>query len=656
MKTKILLLSAFILIVFANPLAAQDIPKINLAGVTVQGNTTASEMIIKVNSGFIEGAVLTGDDIQEGIQKLWRLKLFKDVKIILEKETSAGAFIIIMVEEYPRLAKVEYSGNKKIKTKELEKDIPFIRGQVINPHTINRATQKIEEKYAEKSYYNAKVDVSTEPGAVENTIIVNMDIIEGKKVRIRDIEFEGNENFSDFRLRWQMKEIKQRKWWKLFTDGKLDEEKFEEDKLNVLQFYRDHGYRDARFTNEEVLLSEDGKSIFLKLTLDEGIPYYFGNINVTGNTIYSTDYLMKSLESVGISRGTAYKEKSFESGVDLRVRSLYLDHGYLYAQVVPELTPRDKDTLDLTISIVENNKVFIRRIDIVGNDRTRDFVIRREMRIFPGDVFNREALIRSQSDIFRLNYFGNVIPEIVPVDDENIDLEIIVEEKSSDRANVAIAYSELDGFVGSIGLDIANFRGSAQRVSTEYRRGAAYEYLSLGFTEPWLMGRPNTVGANLYYSSRGNSASYYYYYDLGVKGITAHFGRRFRWPDSYFRGTWSITFSQKTYSNYENNELIFLLHNPTGLEKTNANRLSQVIARDSRNRPEFPTGGSTVRLTSSLNGGLLGGHEEFVKNHFKSEWYMGLVEKLVLYQNYEMGIINTFGKYSVIPYDERFYM
>lgn len=645
----------FLLIFMVVIVLGQEIPTIKVVGVSVQGNETASESIIKVNSGFFEGAELTGEDIQDGIQKLWRLRLFKDIKVVVDNESANGVFLIIRVEEYPRLSKVEYSGNKKYKTKELEKDIVFIRGQVINPHKINQAIQQIKDKYYEDGFYNAEVNASTEPGPVKNTIVVKFEINEGKKVRIRDIQFEGNEHFSDMRLRWQLKETKQKKWWKIFTPGKYEEEKYDEDKLNLLTFYRNQGYRDARIVNESKEMSEDKKSMFLKLTIDEGVPYYLGNVQVEGNTIYDTDFLLKSLESVGIVRGEAFKENTFESGVDLRIRSLYLDHGYLYAQIVPGITPRSKDTLDVKISIQENSKVYVRYINLVGNDRTRDFVIRRELRIFPGDVFNREALIRSQSDVFRLNYFGNVMPEIVPVDEENVDLEIQLEEKSSDRANVAIAYSELDGFVGSVGLDINNFMGKGQILSTEYRRGSSYEYINAGFTEPWLMGRPNTLGINLYYSTRSNSLNYYLGYDLGVKGVTLQFGRRFRWPDSYFKGAWSLTFAQKTYSNIEDED-IFLYHNPTGLMSTNSNSFNQVIYRDSRNRPEYPTAGSNLSISSTFSGGFLGGQEDFVKNKLKTEWFMGLYDKLVLYQGYETGLTNVFGPYSVIPYDERFYM
>lgn len=644
------------MILFFSTLTFAQVESIKVLNVTVIGNKTASETIIKVNSGFIEGAVLNGVQIQDGIKKLWRMRLFSDIKIYVDKETPDGVYLIVSVEEYPRLNKVIYQGNEKIKTKDIQKDIIFIPGQVITPHVINKAVRDLQKMYDEKGYFNAKIDVSTHPAEEkEDNIDLDIKINEGKKVRIRDIDFIGNENFSDWTLQRQMKEIKARKWYRFYVSGKFDEEKFEEDKQNILTFYRDHGYRDARILGSQLKFNEDTTRITLEIVLEEGNPYYYGDISLEGNKIFTTDFFLKSLESVGIAKGQPFSEKDFELGVDLRVRSPYMDNGYLYAQIIPELTPRDKDTLDVHIIIQENEKVYIRRVNIVGNDRTRDHVIRREMRVFPGDVFNREALIRSQSDIFRLNYFSNVMPDIIPVDDKHVDLEISVEEKSSDRANLAMGYSELDGLIGSVGIDIMNLMGRGQQLSVEYQRGDSYDYLNFGFYEPWLMGRPNSVGINFYYSDRGASRYYTYPYDINVIGVSLRFGRRFRWPDSYFYGNWSFNIARKIYTNIEDQNT-FLYHNPTGLKKTRGNSIVQTISRDSRNRPEFPTEGSAVSLSTKLSGGLLGGHEEFVKNIFEIKWWTPIVWKLVLYQNLEVGNINSFGKFAVIPYDERFYM
>lgn len=634
-------------------LAFSQEQSIKILDVTVVGNETASESIIKVNSGFLEGAVLSGPQIQEGIKKLWRLRLFSDVKVYVEKETPDGVYLIVSVQEYPRLNEVIYQGNQKIKTKNIKKDIIFIRGQVITPHIINKAVRDLKKMYDDEGYFNAKIDVSTRPAEDNIDLIIAID--EGKKVRIRDIDFIGNDNFSDWTLQRQMKETKARTWYRFYVSGKFDEEKFEEDKQKLLSFYRNHGYRDARILGTELKLNEDSTRITLEISLEEGNPYFYGDITFEGNELYSTDFLEKSLASAGISRGEPFRENDFEMGVDMRIRSPYMDTGYLYAQIVPELTPRDVDTLDVHIIIQENEKVHIRRVNIVGNDRTRDYVIRREMRAFPGDVFNREALIRSQSDIFRLNYFSNVVPDIVPVDDEHVDLEITVEEKSSDRANMSMGYSELDGLIGSVGIDIMNLMGRGQQLSTEYQRGQSYQYLSLGFSEPWLMGRPNSVGINFYYSERGASRYYTYPYDINVIGASFRFGRRFRWPDSYFYGSWSLNLTRKEYTNIDD-KATFLSHNPTGLLRTRGNSFIQTISRDSKNRPEFPTTGSTVKFSTKLSGGLLNGHEEFVKNEMEIKWWTPIVWKLVLYQNIQVGNINSFGKYAVIPYDERFYM
>ena len=272
-----IILSALLLIFISVTVNAQQ-QTINVLNVTVIGNETASENIIKVNSGFIEGAILNGQQIQNGIKKLWRLRLFSDINVFVDRETPDGVYLIISVQEYPRLNEVKYTGNEKIKTKNLEKDIIFIRGQVISPHVINKAVRDIKAKYDEEGYFNAVVDVSTRPAGDNVDLIFTID--EGKKVRIREIVFKGNENFSNWTLQRQMKETKARTWFRFYVSGKFDEDKFEEDKRNLLKYYRDHGYRDARILSADVELSEDNRRISLVITLEEGNPYYLSLIHI----------------------------------------------------------------------------------------------------------------------------------------------------------------------------------------------------------------------------------------------------------------------------------------------------------------------------------------------------------------------------------------
>jgi outer membrane protein insertion porin family len=552
-----------------------------------------------------------------------------------------------------------FEGNVKFKDDKLNEEINLIRGQVFTPHLVNKAKLAIEKKYKDAGFYNVFVDVIAEPSEKkEGRVDITFLIEEGQRVFIDEIQFNTNQDlFKPWRLRWQMKDTKQRDWYTFFRPAKYDADKFVDDKNNLMQFYRDQGYRDARILNEELVLDSLGKKMTLVVNVDEGPKYVYRNIKVEGSNNYPENFFLYNLELVGVKKGEPFKEKYFEMAVDGKIRSLYMDTGYLYAQVTPEVTPYGDDSLDIVIKVEENHKVSVRRINFIGNSRTREYVIRRELKIMPGDIFNREKLMRSQREIFMLNYFSDVVPDIVPVDDEHIDLEVSVEEKSSDRANASIGYSEYDGLTGSVGVDINNLGGRGQRLSVSYQKSIGTDYVSLGFTEPWLMGRPNTVGVNLYYSKREMTDNSYYYepYDRETIGATAHFGRRFRWPDSYFSGSWALTFAYKHYYNVRSEDY-FLQYNPSGIQELWGNSFTQVISRDSRDKPEFPSQGSKLVWKAQLSGGIFGGKEEYVKNRITFETYTPIIEKVVFYQNFDVGVVLPYGEYGVIPYDQLFHL
>jgi len=652
--------SIFILLVLGISLLFGQQQTMRIASVSIMGNETASDRIIKLSMGLIEGSEVTSTDIQNGIKKLYNLRLFSDINVLATEETDAGIHVVIQVAEYPRMNEINFEGNKKYKDERLKEEIVLLRGQVFTPHLINKAKIAIENKYKEAGYYNVAVDVIAEPSVTnEERVDITFIIEEGQRVFIDEIVFNTQEElFKPGRLRWQMKDIKQRDWYTFFRPAKYDPDKFVDDKNNLLQFYRDQGYRDAHVTGDSIAIDSTGKKMTLYINVDEGPQYVYRNISIEGAEVYPTDFFMANLKLAGIKKGEPYKEKFFEMAVDGKIRSLYMDTGYLYAQVTPEITPYGEDSLDIVIKVVENHKVKVRRINFTGNSRTREYVIRREMKLMPGDVFNREKLMRSQREIYMLNYFADVVPDVVPVDDETIDIEVTVEEKSSDRANASIGYSEYDGLTGSVGVDINNLGGRGQRLSISYQKSIGTDYVSLGFTEPWLMGRPNTVGLNVYYSRRAwvEGRSYYWEpYDREMIGVTGHFGRRFRWPDSYFSGSWALTFAYKNYFNVRDEDY-FLQYNPSGIEKLWGNSFTQVITRDSRDKPEFPTQGSKLVWNAKLSGGILGGKEEFVKNRISFETYTPIVDKVVFYQNFDVGVVLPYGRYGVIPYNELFHL
>lgn len=648
-----------VIVLFLSNSIAQTTQNIIILGVAVQGNKTISESSIKIQSGIIEGKNITFDDIPDAIKRLWKLKIFSDIQIYIDKATEDGLFLIIQVEEYPRLGEFKVIGNKKIRKSKFDEELKLISGKVLSPALISETKRKMRDLYEEDGFLLVEIKEELEPGEKENTRNLLIHIKEGKKVRIKDVVFKGNEKFSDSKLRRVLKETRRRNLFVLKI-GEFDQEKYKEDKQKLVDFYNKEGYRDFEIQNDSISYSDNKKQMFLTLDVYDGPRYKYRNISLSGHNLY-TDEQLKAV--LGIKPGDYYDKEELQQAVYERVNGIYMDRGYLFFQIIPKETPVSEDEIDLHLSITENHQVSIGRINVVGNDRTHENVIRRELKVFPGDIFSRETLIRSQREIFILNYFSNVIPDVIPVSEDEIDVEIAVEEKSSDRANLSFSISQMYGLIGGGSVEFNNFRGRGQQVRVSYQQGAQYSIagsgatpyksISLGFTDPWLFDTPNLIGASIFYSERGSSGYYYYPFDLSQLGASLRWGRRFKWPDNYFRGTWILSAAKKEYRNLDEAYLKSVL---LGQSKTTGISFTQVISRDSRNRPEFPTVGSVMRWSSSLSGGFLGGTEHFHKHNFSMEYYLPTIWKLVLFNQVEFGVIKKIKESSIIPPDERFIM
>ncbi|MDZ7820801.1 MAG: POTRA domain-containing protein [Candidatus Marinimicrobia bacterium] len=266
--------------------------------------------------GLIEGSEVTSTSIQNGIKKLYNLRLFSDIKVIAGDETDAGVHMIVRVSEYPRINEILFEGNQKYKDDKLFDEINLIRGQVFTPHLVNKAKHNIEDKYKEAGYYNVFVDVTAEAAAEkEGRVDITFIIEEGRRVFIDEIRFHTEQNvFPHWRLRWQMKDTKQRDWYTFFRSAKFDPEKYEEDKRKLLSFYRDHGYRDARIIREAFVLDSLNKRMTLNLHIDEGPQYVYRNISIEGTEVYPERFFLNNLNMVGIKKGEPYKEKIFRDG------------------------------------------------------------------------------------------------------------------------------------------------------------------------------------------------------------------------------------------------------------------------------------------------------------------------------------------------------
>ena len=659
---------------------AQNVNQISLVKVDVVGNTITSENTIIFTSGLREGTMVNPTDFPRAIKRLWQLGLFQDVQLQFEDETDDGLSLKIKVKENYILGNIKYEGNKKIKDAKFEEELGLTRGQRIKPNSLNLANNIIKDLYNEKGYLNAEISselIISKDDFPKNTsrdskLIrdIVFKISEKNKIKINKIFFKGNKSFSDFRLRWQLKETKQQPFY-MFWRSTFNNSSFEEDKELLSTFYRNKGYRDFEILEDSITYSKNLKKMNITLTISEGEKYKYRNFSWEGMSLFSEKDLQNTLS---IDKGDQFSDEEFNLALFSRVQGLYLDRGYIYSRIDPQITPIGPDSLDIHFIVTENHKVYINNIIVQGNTRTRENVIRRQLRVFPGDVYNQERIGRSYREIMMLNFFADAAPNIIPVSDDKVDVEFNVEEKPAGQASANMGYSQYLGLTGGGGITLPNFRGRGQSLSFSFNAGVSgggqnsYAYqsynsdrpksrsASISFTDPMVNDTKNLIGGSLFYRMTGGSTMYYSPLETTIAGASIMLGRIFKWPDDFFRGTWQLQMNRRQYSGSQQD----INNYAGGRTKSDGISIVQSIRRDSRDHPEFPTIGSSFSLNSTLSGWLLGGQENFHKHTLNLEWFTPTFWKFVLMNSMKIGAINELpsknNSPSYIPYNDRFIM
>jgi len=664
---------------------------IHIIDIIVEGNRRLSAQDIQRNARLYKGMSIKGPEIQQAIKRLWNLKRFGNIQILVENETEDGIYLRIIVEEHPILGEVEYEGNKKKSKRALNEELDLDMGQILSEYAVFEAMEKIKSLYAEKHYHSIIIDTIYAPSEKEYIQNLKFIITEGNKTKLRKIIFEGNDVFSDIKLARQFEENKARKWYMPWR-GSWNKDLFQSDKDLLNAFYKNKGYRDFYIIDENIQLTKNGRGYEITLYVYEGPQYKIRNITWEGNYIHKDQELLARL---GFQKGDIYYEDDFQMAVSERVSPLYTDEGYFYFQINPVYTPAGEDSLDIHFSLVENQIVHVRKINIKGNEKTYENVVRRELNLYPGDLFSRKKLMDSYRDVFMLNFFENVVPDVMPISDSEIDIQLEVYEKSTGQANFSMGYNGSYGFTGGGGFEFPNFRGRGQTLSINYQRGlntgsnlssgtnypinnpssqniAAYQSVSLSFTEPRLFDTPNMVGGSYFYTERGQGQGNYLPFDIQQHGGSLRWGRRFKWPDYFFRGSWMIRASQNKYiadtpSDFSqgfdlkdvSKEIVKEDNNYYSFTSAGIS-IIQVITRDSRNHPEYPTSGSRSIWTSTLSGSFLGGNQDYHKHELDFNWFTPLYKKLAISQIIKMGLLEKItgedGERSIIPPSARFVM
>ena len=605
--------------------------------VAVEGNTYFSSNQIVSQTGLLKGRELTipGDDITSAIRKLTSRGFFEDVGIYIDHFSPArdSVYLTIKIMERPRVSKYTYTGIKSSEKKDLQERLNLRRGGEFSDYVKESSIGIIKRYYAEKGYLLCEVDVQTQKDSmVRHAIQVNFDIDKGPKVRIKDINFIGNEHVSDYTLAKSMKKTKSNKFYNFFNSKKFNEKEYPEDKKNLISAFNEAGYRDARIVRDSVYLvdvvSKSGKvkkRICIDLEFDEGDKYYFRNVTWTGNSVYSAEALNEVLK---IQKGDVYDKVSLQKRLygggkqtDYDISKLYRDNGYLFFQLSPVETNIQNDSVDVEIRISEGKQATINNIVINGNDLTNEKVVRRQIYTRPGYLFSQSDFERSIREISSLGQFDpeaimseggySIVPNRL---DNTVDLIYNVTEKPSSQLELSGGWGG-NTFVATVGVSFNNFStqrffdknawrpvplGDAQNLAFRFQtNGTYYTALTASFTEPWLFGKkPTSLNLSAYYTRQTNSylALNILSHDrqMEVFGFSASLGKRLKWPDSYFVLYNGLSWQTYKLTNWYSGYFIF----DDGL----ANNLSYTLnlSRNSTDQMIYPRSGSEFSASLSL--------------------------------------------------------
>jgi outer membrane protein insertion porin family len=608
--------------------------------IRAKGFVNVDSLVIIRTFALRVGDPYTREAVRDGVRRLYQSGLYTDVNVVDAVEGD-GVALTVVVQERPRIKGIGFEGAKKIEESKLKAKLTSADGQLLDQGTLDLDAGKIAEAYAEEGYPRAKVTARIDPagpGVVQVVFVVD----EGPKVKVRDIVFHeagGAPAFKPEHLRGAMKS----KMPGFLRGGTFKPSQLDQDATQLRLFMRSRGYKDADVDSIRPVYAEDGKAVALHVYLREGARYRFGDVAWSGNTVVPTPVLQAATT---VQRAAPYSEAQIHKTLE-GAYTLYQEQGFLYLSIDPKFTERDS-IVDIEFAIQEGSRSRVADLDIVGNTRTKENVVRREASVRPGDVFRRSSLIRTQRDIFGLGFFQDVNVDYEPTGDSaNIKLTLKVQEKQTGTASAGAGFASSTGLTGFIELGHNNLFGNGQSVNLHLERGGKRSSYEIAFTDPWLRDTPLTVGFSLFNTERELDI-----YDRKDVGGGIRFGRPVPWPD-YTRGLISYDLRNVTLSDFvaaqpgESSNL-------AALRSANWPRLVSSVtlsfARTSTDNPFYASRGSRTTWTNTIAGGALGGVESFYKSTFDIKNYSRLHGPFVLMLRGRTGFLAG----SRVPDYERF--
>ena len=665
-----------------------------LGPIKVYGAENYDHQAIKLIAGLRQGLPITlpSEQINTAIKNLWKEGLFSDIAIYAEKEIAGVVYLIIELKPRPKLSRFKFTGVSKREADKIREEISLFSGKTITENLVFQTKNQIRGFFREKAFYNVKVNIDRiKDTVINNSELFVIDVDKGEKVGIKEIKINGVTEIPNWKLKLAMKDTKKKSLFRIFKRSKFTDFSYESDKLALLNKFNEVGLRDAEIVFDTVYQIDD-KNFVIDLTINEGGKYYFGDITWTGNTKYRSSYLDTIL---GIKRGDLYnksllEQRIFGNGDGRDISSLYMDRGYLFFQIIPVETNVTDRHINYQIRMLEGKEARIGSVSIRGNTKTNDYVILREIRTKPGDLFNKADIMRTQRELAQLGYFNEQAFQVNPLPNPangTVDIEYVVEEKSSDQIELSGGYggagpTTSGRIIGTLGLTFNNFStknffkkeawsplpgGDGQRLSIRAQsNGRFYQGYNFSFTEPWLGGRkPNSLSFwinNTALSSNGLLRTNPDYNGLSITGTGIGLGRRKKWPDDYFTAYYELS-----YQYYDVvNDFRFPLFSQG---YANDIAFKYVLQRSSVSAPIYPQSGSNFKFTAkaTMPYSLFTDVDytnatdqerykylEYYRFRFTGEWYVPLSpdKKLVLMPRFGFSYIGAYNKdKGVTPFD-----
>ena len=620
-----------------------------IGGIAVEGVDGYEDYVLTGLSGLTVGqqVEVPGSQITEAVKRYWRNGLFSKVSITADSIVGNKVYLCIHLGLRPRISAINYHGIKKAEREDMEAKLGMVKGMSLTRNIVDRAKILAKKYFDDKGYKNAEIDIVQRETEGTNQVVLDVYIDKKDKMRVHQLIFDGNEKLTDGKIKGSLiskgafgKIHEANKLNNIFKSKKFTDERYKEAKQALIEKYNELGFRDATIIEDSVY-SYDDKHVNVYVKVDEGDKYYIRNITWVGNTVVTTDYLNAVL---GMKKGDVYNQKQMGKRLkedDDAAGNYYYNNGYVFSNIDPVEVNIDGDSIDIEMRVTEGPQAHLNHVRIYGNDRLYEEVVRRELRTKPGDLFNKEALMRSARDIASMGFFDpeKVVPDVKPnYEDGTVDINWQLEQKSNDQLEFSLGWGQT-GIIGKIGIKFNNFSirnlfgknklhrgilpyGDGEQLGFSFQtNGSYYSSLSMNYGTNWFGGkRPNSFNLSVFYSKQSDINSSYYnsnYYNnlmmynmygsgygygsynssmfnydsmldddktMKVFGAAIGWGKRLRWPDDYFQFSAQLGYTRYMLRDWQ----YFYIRNG------NCNNINfgLTLSRTSTDNPLFPRHGS----------------------------------------------------------------